>query len=157
MFWKKLLAKELHSFSSLETYVIWNLVFVIRWEKSLFFNSFLEISIAQELFFVFSLSFYQLIIFFLTNYSSFSTSGMVNLLFSGFWECDLIFREFFCCKVSSVCDLIDLFSNVSIIWRSSISRRKWFKYQFYRTLFVICHHIFDTIQSEDLVKVLSLH
>ena len=58
-----------------------------------------------------------------------------------------MFREFIYYKVSSVCNLIDLFLNVSILNISmlSIGRTKWFKYEFYRGLFVICNHIFGII------------
>ena len=71
--------------------------------------------------------------------------------------------EFFCHKVSFVCDLTDLFSNVSVIRCLSIDKINWFKYQLCRGLFYYMqphtwyYYIIGTIQAEDLVQVFSLH
>ena len=117
---KKLLKTELLIFLSSETYLNWNLAFVIRWAKYLFFNSFFK---------VWSFSFYQLFSrFFLTDFSSFSSSGILNLLFQWFlkWRFDILWG--LCYKVCSIRDLIDLSSNVLVINRLSVDRTKWFKY-----------------------------
>ena len=82
---------------------------------------------------------------FLTDSSSFQPLVYYTFFFSSFWKGELVFHHFvfFCYKVYFVCDLIDLFSNVSIIRRLSIiDRTNWFKEQFYRRLFVICNRIF---------------
>ena len=73
-----------------------------------------------------------------TNLSSFSTSGILNMIFK--FDISWVF----CYKVSSVRDLVDLSSNVFI--RSlSIYGTKWFKYLLCREFFVICNIIFGII------------
>ena len=123
------------NYISYETYLIWKIAVLIRWEKSLFFNSSFKIWITEELFCFFYLSFYQLFIF-SNRFFLFFNLWYIKLTFSVVFE--KFFESFICYKFSSVCDLIDLLLSVWII----INRTKWFKYQFYRGLFFICNHIF---------------
>ena len=98
-------------------------------------------------FFDLSLRFYQVLSFFYyLILSLFQRLVYETFFFSSFWKGELVFCEFFCYKIYSVCDLIDLVSNVSIIRRLSIiDRTNWLKYQFHRWLFSICNHIFGII------------
>ena len=142
----------MHIFLSSKTYVIWSLAFVMRWEKSLFFNSFFKSELNKNFLFCFSVyissSGSQLfkLIFPLCNLWYIKHSFSVDFEKVNWYFLSLFFfllQSLYCMR-SNWFNISKIFWNIFIIRRLSIvSRANWFKYQFYRRHFVTCNHIFD--------------
>ena len=107
-----------------------------------FSTNFLKFELHKKFFLFWVYVSINFLAFFGTYSSSFLSSGILDLLLKS----DLIFREFFCHKVSSVCDLIDLFSKVSVIdiyqsaKRSGLSTSSIWEFLLYATTYLMLLH-----------------